>query len=214
MKEKVIQFGKGNDLVGILTSPSNDAVKKDNPVFIFLNSGFIHRVGISRVHVTIARELAQMGFFSFRMDSSGIGDSLTSNDALSIDQRWVNETREAMDSISAATSLENFVLVGNCSGAELSFKTACIDQRVISAVLINPESNKIPLQYYIRLAIRMPALWIRFIKGNLKIRNTIQKHFRLKAIAEEKKKSEPMGIQVQDLLKISMRWYKEGASSC
>ena len=182
MKEEVLLFGQHKELVGIITYPTVEKIDTHHPIFIFLNSGFIHRVGFSRVHVTIARKLAKMGHVSFRMDSSGIGDSLSGSDNLEIDQRWVNETRQAMDLISLKTGIDRFVIVGNCSGADLSFRTASCDQRVISAVLINPMSNKILLEYYIRLAIFMPSLWLRLLKGKLKFKKTFQSYRNIKAL--------------------------------
>ena len=197
MNEEVLQFGKNKDLIGIITSPADKKRATNHPVFIFLNSGFIHRVGFSRVHVEISRKLAQMGFVSFRMDSSGIGDSLSRNDNLQIDQRWVNETREAMDVLSMKKGSERFVLIGNCSGAELSFNTACVDQRVVSAVLINPTSNRILLQYYIRLGLFMPSIWLRLIKGKLKYKYTFQKYLRIKASDQHRRVSEKEDLKVR-----------------
>ena len=184
MKEEVLQFGEYKELVGIITYPLDEKIEKHRPVFIFLNSGFIHRVGFSRVHVEIARELSRMGFVSLRMDSSGIGDSLTRNDNLEIDQRWVNETREAMNLLCEKKEFQQFVLVGNCSGAELSYKTACIDERVVGAVLINPTSNKIPLKYYLKLGLFMPSMWLRLLGGKLKFKETFQKFKKKKAYDE------------------------------
>jgi len=47
------------------------------------------------------------------------------------------ETQEAMDCLSAAKGSMRFVLMGICSGAKVSFRTACCDRRVVGAVLIN-----------------------------------------------------------------------------
>jgi pimeloyl-ACP methyl ester carboxylesterase len=47
------------------------------------------------------------------------------------------ETQEAMDCIHEAMGIDRFVLMGMCSGATISFKTACCDPRVEGAVLIN-----------------------------------------------------------------------------
>jgi len=208
MKEEVLQFGKNKGLVGILTFPTPERKDVKNPTFIFLNSGFIHRVGFSGINVDIARKLASMGFVSFRMDSSGIGDSQPNNNNLKIEQQWVNEVREAMDQLNTYTDSERFVLVGNCSGAMLSYLTAHQDQRVTSAVLINPTSNRVHFQYYIKLGLFMPSLWLRLLKGKLKYKETFQKYFRKTAHNNQAKKSKKRDLHeklVYDLLGLNHR---------
>ena len=174
MNEDVIQFGEANNLIGVVTAPEPDLCDENKPVFIFLNAGFIHRVGFSRVHVDISRHLASMGFFSFRLDSSGIGDSPSHGGHLQIEQQWVDETRQAMDLLQKRTGSEKFILVGNCSGADISFRTAYQDKRVVSAVMINPMASRIMLRYYIRLVFFMPSVWTRLFKGKLKFRETFK----------------------------------------
>ena len=44
-------------------------------MFVFLSAGLLHRVGPHGLHVRLARELAQMGFSSLRVDLAGTGDS-------------------------------------------------------------------------------------------------------------------------------------------
>ena len=175
MMEEVIKLGENNGLIGILTNPDNQLKSKSAYAFIFLNSGLIHRIGFSRVHVEMARGLSAKGFLCFRMDFSGIGDSMMSNDNLEMEHRQVKETREAMDFLTAKTGIKQFILVGNCSGAEISFMTARLDQRVVAATLINPMASTIPLAYYIKLGFSMPAVWIRFIMGRVKFKDLFDK---------------------------------------
>ena len=65
-----------------------------------------------------------MGFIAFRIDFSGIGDSPARGGNLSIAQRWVAETREAMDYLTEVRKIRKFVLLGHCSGAAIAFLTA------------------------------------------------------------------------------------------
>jgi len=109
----------------------------NRPAVVLLNAGIMHRVGPNRLHVKMARNLAAMGFVVLRCDFSGIGDSKVRGDALPFEKSAVEETQEAMDCIREATGTEKFVLMGICSGATISFKTACRDPRVVGAVLIN-----------------------------------------------------------------------------
>src|SRR5689334_7177370 len=74
--EEPLHFGEDGRLFGILTMPTAQAHSMgDVPVFVFLSAGLLHRVGPARLHVRLARELARMGFSSFRVDLAGIGDS-------------------------------------------------------------------------------------------------------------------------------------------
>ena len=66
MKENVAIFGQPKSLIGIITEPEDKASTKKMPAFIFLNAGVIHRIGANRLHVRMARELAEMGFCGFR----------------------------------------------------------------------------------------------------------------------------------------------------
>jgi hypothetical protein len=137
MKEEALLFGKTRSLVGIVTNPPESKRGINLPAILLLNSGLIHRVGLNRLHVKMARALAQMGFVALRFDFSGIGDSTVRDDHLPFVQSSVSETQEAMDYLSAARGSQRFVLMGICSGATASFKTACCDPRVVGAVLIN-----------------------------------------------------------------------------
>ena len=99
MRERVVRFGAGNGLVGILTEPEPIRSHPDRPAIIFLNSGILHRVGSCRMHVRLAWALAEAGYPSLRFDLSGIGDSDTRKDALAFEQSAPLEIREAMDRV-------------------------------------------------------------------------------------------------------------------
>jgi len=77
MKETVYQFGPNNSLTGILSQPDESVRVADAPVALILNAGIVHSIGPFRLHVDIARSLAEAGFSSFRIDLSGLGDSET-----------------------------------------------------------------------------------------------------------------------------------------
>ncbi|MHC4593582.1 MAG: alpha/beta fold hydrolase [Planctomycetota bacterium] len=141
MKEEVLLIGKRPSMVGIITDPPEAKRGHDFPVIILLNAGILHRVGPSRLYVKMARELASRGFAVLRIDFSGIGDSAARNDDLPFEEKWVNEVREVMDFLAETRGAGRFVLMGICSGAEFSFKTACVDSRVAGAVLINPQAH-------------------------------------------------------------------------
>jgi pimeloyl-ACP methyl ester carboxylesterase len=137
MREKAAQFGEWRTMTGIVTEPP--AGTAPATAFVFLNAGVVHRVGPNRLHVTAARRLADDGFLSVRFDLSGLGDSEARRDTLPFDQAAVREVRDVMTEIEREYRVSRFVLAGLCSGAVAAFRGALADDRVVGAVLINPQ---------------------------------------------------------------------------
>lgn len=137
MREEAINFGEFKSLVGIVANPAGQNKKHIKTAVVLLNPGIVHRVGPGRVYVKIARALASLGFVTLRFDFSGIGDSTVRHDNLRFEKSAINETRDAMDYLAKTRGIEYFILLGGCSGAEVSFETARCDTRVIGALLIN-----------------------------------------------------------------------------
>ena len=138
-RETICRFGADRHLFGVLSEP---AQKTGRTAVIMLNAGSIHRVGPSRLYVRIARELAEDGIASLRLDHEGIGDSVLRKPGVE------NEpyAESAMDDLRAAMELlrergyRRFVLLGLCSGAHTAFH-ACRqldDEGIDLGVLINP----------------------------------------------------------------------------
>ena len=59
-RERVVRVGLGDGLVGILAMPTQP-ISPAAPFAVLINSGLIHRVGPSRLHVLLARDLAASG---------------------------------------------------------------------------------------------------------------------------------------------------------
>jgi len=137
MREEAVLFGRADSLVGIVTDPPEGERGENLPAVVLLNGGVLHRVGPSRLHVKMARDLATLGFVVLRFDFSGFGDSQVRDDNLPFEKSAVRDTREAMDYLSAVRGAERFILIGICSGAVMSFVTACCDHRVTGVVVIN-----------------------------------------------------------------------------
>ncbi len=138
--EAVVQLGPDGHLVGVLTRGVAAAPKgaTTRPVVIFLNAGVIHRVGPHRLHVVLARRVAERGITSLRLDLSGIGDSRSVPGALSFRESAVADARTAMDWVTSETGARRFVLVGLCSGANNALATAVADERVVGIVALDP----------------------------------------------------------------------------
>lgn len=154
------------DLVGIVTEPVPERALPDAPAFVILNSGILHRVGASRLYVRLARALAAEGFTTLRFDFSGVGDSDVRKDAIPIEERFVVETREAMDYLAEITGAESFVAGGLCSGADGAFFTALDDPRVVGLWQIDAFCYRTPGYYRRRYLPKIadPRAWAHSIR--------------------------------------------------
>jgi pimeloyl-ACP methyl ester carboxylesterase len=179
--ERPLLFGEGQRLFGILTEPS-DAQHHGRPALIFLNVGANHHVGPHRLWVDLARELAALGYATLRFDAPGLGDSRTppggqENRIYSRD--FVNDVRSAMDALKQHHQIDRFVLVGLCSGAYLSFRTAVEDHRIAGQVLFNthtfawkegdPVKPTLSRGYYTR-SLGDSRVWMRVLRREVHFR--------------------------------------------
>lgn len=135
MTEQAVLFS-AQSLVGVLTK-ADDESDASRPIVVFLNAGMVHRVGPNRLHVRLARELAARGFTSLRFDLSGIGDSPARTDGSSLHDAGLRDVRDALGFVANEHGASTFVLVGLCSGADLAFRAALTDERVVGGVLID-----------------------------------------------------------------------------
>jgi pimeloyl-ACP methyl ester carboxylesterase len=154
------------------------AIHRSRPAVILLSPGIVHRVGPGRIYVKIARALAAEGFLSLRFDFSGIGDSGARQDHLPFEKSAPDEAREAMGFLRGITGIDNFILLGGCSGAEIAFRTAGSDSRICHAILINfpvgsdegPEASseratRAKAHYYWNFALFNPSSWRKIFGG-------------------------------------------------
>jgi pimeloyl-ACP methyl ester carboxylesterase len=183
MKEDAVLCGEARSLVGIITTPSNVERSKSLPAVIFLSAGLLHRVGPNRLYVSTARKLAESGFVTLRLDFAGIGDSRVREDNIPFERSAVRDAQEAMDWLNATRGIKRFVLIGLCSGAYISLQTACRDQRVVGAVLINVTDYRQEVRdyfalradtrYYWTRALFSAKSWVRLAIGVSRYRNII-----------------------------------------
>jgi pimeloyl-ACP methyl ester carboxylesterase len=193
MIERAVQIESGGGLVGITTQPT-DGVEQGLPTFVFLNAGLTHRVGPSRLHVRMARALAELGFPSLRLDWSGLGDSGARQDNVPVGESIISETREAMDFLTRTTGARQFILIGICSGATVSFLTAQQDERAVGVALINAQSHlhgvsaelgealraRTMTRHFYRIALRSSFRgknWRKALGGRISIGGVLQSMF-------------------------------------
>jgi hypothetical protein len=129
MSERAIAFGATGGLVGILTQPDG-AARKGMPAVLMSNVGINHRVGPYRIHVDLARALAQKGVTSLRFDVSGMGDSETRRGVAEGSDAGLADLREAMAFLEKKTAVTSFVPVGFCSSVDAAHALALADERV------------------------------------------------------------------------------------
>jgi pimeloyl-ACP methyl ester carboxylesterase len=137
IKESVVRFGPQAALVGVLTDPDPSVAVAGAPAVLLLTAGFLHRVGPHRLHVDLARRLAEAGYPALRFDMAGVGDSSLPSGIGPDDVRSVDDVRAAMDHLAERRRAERFVLIGLCSGAGAAYETAIADPRVSCSILLD-----------------------------------------------------------------------------
>ncbi len=177
VREEILRAGSARSLVGVVSLP--DAIPCKAVGAVLLNAGLVHRVGPSRLWVSLARRLAQAGHGAYRVDFSGIGDSPDAAASERFEVLAPREARSAMDALGDAAHIGRFALIGLCSGAEIAFKAALDDPRVAALVLINsprfleePSAELVAslerrqsARYYWRVALRNPRSWWKALRG-------------------------------------------------
>lgn len=188
MKETIATFGKTRSLIGIVTHPENGS-SSDLPAVILLNSGILHRVGPGRLYVKLARALAAQGFLVLRFDLSGIGDSRSSDEDISFEERTTTELDEAMRYLGTEYQSDKFILTGICSGAKIAYETQCNDARIVGAApiniyrlldttddrLVSAVKNRSETRYLLQFSLLDPGSWLKLFSGRADYRGLLRK---------------------------------------
>jgi len=174
VRERAMLFGDAKSLVGVVTDPEGDATS--HPAVLFLNAGVLHRVGPNRVHVRLARTLAQAGLLSLRFDQSGLGDSRPRRSRTYYVRAMVDETRQAMDVLASTRGVTSFVLAGICSGADNALRATVEDERVCGAILIEPYTvpSRGFAMYSYRGKLLRPRSWWRLLRGRSELLSSVR----------------------------------------
>ena len=143
-------------------------IHDDRPAVVILNSGIIHRVGANRMHVLLARTLAEKWHTVLRFDLSGIGDSEPRRDALAPHDAAMADIEEVLDYLEEAKGIRRVVLVGLCSGATQALFYAVNDPRawLDSCCLTSyiPRTFGYVARHYGRRFLRLTS-WRRILLG-------------------------------------------------
>ncbi len=153
-----LQFGPGDALMGMLTLPARPA--RGGTACLMFNMGANHRVGPRRINVKLAHLLAARGVGSLRFDLGGIGDSDALATSPDLHVRAVHSLKAAMDAAQRTLGVNQFVIVGMCSGVEHAMSAALADRRVVGLSLFDgfafPELRA-RLERNLRRALAAPA---------------------------------------------------------
>lgn len=179
MRERAIRFGTASQLLAIVTEPDAKDRRPDAPGVVLLSSGLLHRVGACRMHVRMARALADAGYVSIRFDFAGLGDSDPRRDTLPFEKSGVLETQEAMAVLTEKYNVQQFVLAGLCSGADVAFYAAIEDSRVLSIIQLDPFVYRTRRYYVHRYGPRLLRLesWLNILTGKTYIGPALKKRF-------------------------------------
>lgn len=167
MRERVLRFGPGENLVGILTEPSPNRLVTQAPIAVLLNAGIVHRVGPFRLNVELARALAAVGVRTLRIDLSGLGDSENRSDAVNSIERAIRDTQAAFEKLELLTSIRQFVLFGLCSGSHYAHQVCLADDRVVGAAFMDGYAFTTPQHRSRRIRSK---LRYRFLRNAIKRR--------------------------------------------
>jgi len=172
VSERVVQFGDHRSLVGILSEP--EAAVQPAGV-VFLNAGVNHRVGPNRLYVRIARRLAAGGTVALRFDLPGLGDSRVPPSSAGFTDAVIHSARAAMEVVSAASGVQQFIFIGLCSGADGALRVAVADERVRGAALIDPYAHASTGYYFYRYRRRLltPRSWAQLLTGRSELWATV-----------------------------------------
>jgi alpha/beta superfamily hydrolase len=154
LRERVVRFGTGGGLAGIVTTP-RVPVSEALPCVVIINAGIIHRVGPNRLYVDLARTISLQGFAVLRFDLSGLGDSAPMTGTLSLDESARQDVQQALDYLAESRAAKSFLLVGLCSGANYGLQTAFVDPRVTGVIAIDPAVARTTRSSVLHLARRL-----------------------------------------------------------
>lgn len=174
IRERLVTFGPGQGLLGVLCEPSPDSAMAGAPAVLMANVGVNHRVGPNRLWVELSRRLASAGIPALRFDLSGMGDSEPRPGNDSELERGRADLSDAMDALMERGVATRFVLVALCSGVDSAHVVTRDDPRVMAATFIDGYAHRTAGWYLRRHTKRYlePRRWLLLFKRVLqRLRN-------------------------------------------
>ena len=127
-------------LFAVISTPAGDAPIR-RTVIVWSSTGSLNRTGPGRLHVTLARYWASLGFTVVRVDIGGCGDTIdldpeTASKVLAPVR--AEELRAVVSWVRRWTGFDHLVVGGLCSGAFNAFHVALAGEALDDLLLINP----------------------------------------------------------------------------
>lgn len=147
---RIVRFGPGNQLVGILAGD-------EGPILLLPNAGLIPRAGPFRLHVELADYLGARGVRTFRFDVPGVGEAPRLHGVSAPDSIIA-----ALDHLHAEHPSAVFLAGGVCSAADWAWRAAVSDQRISGLVMLDGISFMGPWYTFARYSMslrRAPRQW-------------------------------------------------------
>jgi len=135
VREIPVAFGPAQSLFGVLSTPSSG--EAGAVACLMFNVDATYRVGPRRIHVKLARQLAERGLTSLRFDLSGHGDSDVAHGAEQASTQGVHDLQAAMDRVEAMLGIHRFIVIGLRSGAHHGLGAAVADARVAGLLMFD-----------------------------------------------------------------------------
>lgn len=142
-----------------------DPQRSPRATVVMLNAGLIHRVGPFRMNIELAERLARHGIDLFRFDFPAVGDAPAGGG-----NRPEDRVRLAMDTVTAITGSDRFIVGGVCSAADLAWKLPALDARVRGLLLLDPCAVRGPWFHWAQLrhfVSRPISGWGRMLRHRL-----------------------------------------------
>lgn len=147
--EHVHKINNAGNLVGIVNEP--ESPRQGKPCFIFINGGFLHRVGPYRLYTETARKLEMLGFYVLRFDLAGLGDSAVTNTSKNFAEQVQTDVTVAMEFMQQRFQCSEFITSGLCSGGDDALEAALRNKSASGVLLLDGSGYRTRRFYQNRL---------------------------------------------------------------
>ncbi len=180
MREEALLLGPNQSNVGVFTAATGNVDAQSDMAAICITAGLLHHVGPHRMHVLLARSLAEKGISTLRFDLSGIGDSATRADDLPALEVPGHEINDAINTLETR-GFKRFILFGICSGAVHAARVAAGNPKIAGIILVNSGGDdgntevnpEVAAQFYLKSSMRNLNAWKNLFTGKINYRALI-----------------------------------------
>lgn len=132
--ERPVTFRNEHRLFGVLHTPEPEAEGTPRVGIVFVHGWTGYRIGPHRMFVNAARRFAEHGFHALRFDLRGRGDSEGATEEADLDG-MISDVLKAREFLSEEAKLDRSVLLGICSGGNVTLGAGSLDKDIDGLVL-------------------------------------------------------------------------------